>query len=88
MKSDEDVEFSIEFEDTQFLEVYNLFKAYDLYRQLKWMGLTAPDEKYISAKILHDHMGIFKFLIDTDGETILYWAYATGVYAVDRKSVV
>lgn len=80
MKSDEDAEFSIEFEDTQFLEIYNLFKAYDMYRQFKWMGMIAPESKYTQYKILHDHMGIFKFLIDNDGETLLYWAYATGVY--------
>lgn len=80
MKSDEDAEFSIEFEDTQYLEVYNFFKAYDVYRQLKWLGVISPEMHFIENKILHDHMSIYKFLIDTDGETILYYAKATGVY--------
>lgn len=79
-KSDEDLEFSIEFEDTQFLEVYHFFKAYDMYRKMKWLGLVAPRKEYINNKILHDHMSIYKFLVDTDGETILYYAKATGVY--------
>jgi hypothetical protein len=80
MKSDEDVEFSIEFEDTQYLEIYHLFKAYDMYRQMKYLGLAAPKEDYIRFKILHDHMSIYKFIVDTDGETLLYYAKATGVY--------
>lgn len=79
-KSDEDLEFSIEFEDTQFLEVYHFFKAYDVYRQLKWLGMVSPKKEYIDQKILHDHMSIYKFLVDIDGETILYYAKATGVY--------
>jgi len=80
MKSDEDVEFSIEFEDTQYLEIYHLFKVYDTYRQMKYLGLTAPKEDYIRFKILHDHISIYKFIVDTDGETLLYYAKATGVY--------
>lgn len=80
MKSDEDVEFSVEFEDTQFLEVYHFFKAYDVYRQFKYNGLLAPKEVHIRTKNLHDHMSIYKFIVDTDGETILYYAKATGVY--------
>lgn len=88
MKSDEDIEFNIEFEDTQFLEIYHFFKAYDMYRQLKWMGIVQPKEEYRVNKILHDHMSIFKFIVDVDGETILYWAKATGVYpkTISRSS--
>ena len=80
MKSDEDLEFSIEFEDTQFLEVYHFFKAYDKYRQMKYLGMIQPDITTTLNKILHDHMSIYKFIVDTDGETILYFAKATGVY--------
>lgn len=88
MKSDEDFEFNIEFEDTQFLEVYHFFKAYDIYRQMKWLGLLAPDPKYITNKILHDHMSVYKFIVDVDGETLLYWAKAIGVYpkTISRSS--
>lgn len=88
MKSDEDAEFNIEFEDTQFLEVYHFFKAYDMYRQLKWLGLVEPKPQYRLNKILHDHISIYKFIVDTDGETLLYWAKATGVYpkTISRSS--
>lgn len=88
MKSDEDAEFSIEFEDDQYLDIYHYFKAYNRYRDLKWEGLVNPRTEYIENKVLHDHMGIFKFILDTDGETILYWAYATGVYpkSISRSS--
>jgi hypothetical protein len=80
MKSDEDTEFSIEFEDTQFLEVYHLFKVWDTYRQLKYLGVVAPRPEHIQFKRLHDQMSIYKFIVDNDGETILYYAKAIGVY--------
>lgn len=80
LKSDEDVEFTIDFEDTQYLEIYHFFKAYDIYRQLMWLGVVSPTTSHIENKILADHMSIFKFLIDTDGETILHYSKATGVF--------
>ena len=40
--SDEDVDFSIEFEDTNHLDIYHLFKAYDVYRKYKKEGLLGP----------------------------------------------
>ena len=80
MKSDEDVEFSIEFEDTQYLEVYHLFKLWDTYRQMKYLGIVAPKEDYVKFKILHDQISIYKFIVGEDGETLLYYAKATGVY--------
>lgn len=88
MTSDENFEFNIEFEDTQYLEVYHFFKAYDMYRQMKWLGIVAPDIKYVTNKILHDHMSVYKFIVDVDGETLLYWAKATGVYpkTISRSS--
>ena len=88
LKSDEDMEFSIDFEDTQYLEVYHLFKAWDLFRRLKWLGVVFPKKEYIENKILCDHISVFKFLVDVDGETLLYWAKATGVYpkTISRSS--
>lgn len=35
---------------------------------------------YVFCKVLHDHIRIFKFLVDNDGETILYAASAIGCY--------
>lgn len=80
MKSDEDVDFTVEFEDTKHLEVYNFFKAYDYYRQLKWLGVISPRQEDILNKILHDHMAVYKFIVDEDGETLLFWCKWTGVY--------
>jgi len=40
--SDEDVDFSIEFEDTNHLDIYHLFKAYDVYRKYKKEGILGP----------------------------------------------
>ena len=99
MASDEGVDFSIEFEDTRFAEIYHLWKTYDIYRQLKWMGVLGPtvnqgrddlkDAKtayehyntYGYHKILHDHFSVYKFLIESDGMTILHMSKATGVFA-------
>ena len=138
--SDEGVDFSIEFEDTRFCEIYHLWKVYDIYRQLKWKGVLGPTvnlgrydlvssegisgalkdrwknmerifkrafglsydvpgtsgdgegyskyNKYTYYKILYDHFSVFKFLVGSDGETILFMAKATGVYArsISRSS--
>lgn len=35
---------------------------------------------YLFYKVLHDHIRVFKFLIDNDGETVLYAASAIGCY--------
>lgn len=121
--NDEDLDFTIEFEDTRFLEIFHLFKVWDYYRSLRWYGVISPAsflkeygknktqrgfigtaanavardimepdhyssytdvEKdyigYIFHKVLHDHIRIFKFLIDNDGETILYAASAIGCF--------
>nr|DAE82427.1 MAG TPA: hypothetical protein [Caudoviricetes sp.] len=89
--ADENVEFSVEFEDTKFLEVYTLFKIYDEYQKRKWYGVLTPPTlgddpresdqipDYIAYKILHDKMGMFRFLVSEDGMTILHWAQFWGV---------
>lgn len=124
--NDEDLDFNIEFEDTRFLEVFHLFKAWDYYRILKWYGIITPasfiknpnDEggifsgawedikastgifgsgstasvnsfaDYTFHKVLHDHIRIFKFLVDSDGETLLYAASAIGCFpkTIQRSS--
>lgn len=95
MQSDENADFSVEFEDTRFLEIYNYFKAWDYYRQLNWLGLfniysmnENRFQKYIINKILFDHISVFKFLVDNDGETILHFSKYTGVYprTISRSS--
>lgn len=131
--NDEDLDFTIEFEDTRFCEVFHLFKVWDYYRNLRWYGVISPasflkefgsnkkqrqwvdksltenlkegvnsiadaikrdfmdpDQSYdgverdyvgyIFHKVLHDHIRVFKFLVDNDGETILYAASAIGCF--------
>lgn len=89
-KSDEQHQFSLEFTDTKYLEIYMLFKIYDDYEKLKKMGrISLPDVNYIYRKILHDQFSIFKFIVDEDGETLLYWAKTYGTYplSVPRNAI-
>lgn len=79
--ADEQHEFSLEFEDTKYTEVYMWFRLYDEYCKLKDLGMvTPPDTKYILNKILHDQMSVFKFIVGDDGETLIYWAKLWGVF--------
>lgn len=87
--SDQDCSFSLEFEDTKYLEVYMLFKIYDEYSKYKSLGLIDIDPSntddnrwlgYALNKILHDQFSIYKIVTAEDGMTILYWAKYTGVF--------
>lgn len=80
MSSDENLDFTCEFEDTKYLEIYQLFKAWDLYRQGKWWGIFTPNEQYVRDKILYDQIAVYKFTIAEDGETLLHWCKWTGCY--------
>lgn len=77
--SDDTFDFSLEFKDTKFLPIYYFFKAYEDYETKKHHGTIAPWVDYIEKKILHDQYCIYKFLVDEDGETILYYAKYYGV---------
>lgn len=91
--SDEKQEFSLEFEDTKYLEIYNLVKAYEEYERLKHIGMVTPPNidnapmvngkcfsYYIKNKILHDQFSIYKFIVEDDGESIIYYAKLWGVF--------
>ncbi len=91
--SDEKIEFNLEFEDTRYLEIYNLIKAYEEYERLKHLGLVTPPNidnapvvngkcfsYYIKNKILHDQFSVYKFIVEDDGETIMYYAKLWGVF--------
>lgn len=78
--SDVDHEFSLEFGDSKYLEVYMLFKIWDEYCSKKARGgITVPDH-YVLNKILHDQVAVYKIIVDEDGETIIFFAKLTGVY--------
>lgn len=79
-QSDENVDFSLEFEDTKYLEIYTLFKVYDEYEKRKWYGtISPPKNDYILNKISHDKMSLFRFIVGEDGETILHWSQFWGI---------
>lgn len=77
--SDDDLDFSLEFKDTRYLDVYMFFKAYEEYETLKHHGVIAPSKYYITNKIVHDQFSIYKFIVDEDMETILYYGKYYGV---------
>ena len=83
-KADEGHDFTLEFEDTKYLELYHLFKAYEEYERLKRHGLVSPpgDGQYTyyhKNMIIHDQFAGFKFIVDDDMETIIYYAILQGV---------
>lgn len=82
--SDDNFDFSLEFKDTRYLPVYHFFRAYEEYETFKHHGLIRPYDQYIIDKILYDQYSIYKFLVDEDGETIIYYAK---LYGVKSKSL-
>lgn len=79
--SDEEHDFSIEFEDSKYLEVYLWFKTFDMYERKKYLGLVSPpSDAYVTNKILHDQMSIFKFIVGEDGRTIIHYSKLYGCY--------
>ena len=79
--SDENYSFSLEFVDDKSLSTYQFFKAYSEYHIARKSGLvTPPSLDYYKYKRLHNTMGIYKFIVDEDMETLIYWAYLWGVY--------
>lgn len=77
--SDDNPEFSLEFKDGRYLDVYTFFKAYEEYETLKHHGVIYPSKFYTVNKILHDQFAIYKFLVDEDMETIIYYGKMYGV---------
>ena len=78
--SNDNFDFSIEFSDGKYLDTYMYFKAYEEYQILKSHGLVSPKDEYIVNKIIHDAIGIYKFVLDEDFETIVYYGYYWGVF--------
>ena len=80
-ESDENHEFSIEFENTKYLEVYMWFRLFDEYERMKHYGLVDfVDDSYLDSKVIHDQMSMYKFIVGEDGESIVYFAKYFGVY--------
>ena len=80
-ESDENHEFSVEFEDTKYLEVYMWFRLFDEYERMKHYGLVDfIDDNYLNGKIIHDQMAMYKFIVGEDGESIIHYSKFIGVY--------
>lgn len=82
--SDDNFTFSLEFEDTKYLDVYMYFRAYEEYQTLRSQGKIDMTEsptyqQYVTSRILHDQIGIYKFIVGEDMETILHYSYYCGV---------
>lgn len=87
-KSDIGFDFTLSFTDTDSLDIYNMVKAYDEYIRLNKAGLIEYINndyymEYIRARILFDQFSVYKFLVGSDGERILYYAKATGCFFTD-----
>jgi hypothetical protein len=79
LTSDLAYDFSIEFKDTKYLDVYMLFKIYDEYCRHKYMEEIEPvNPDYIMSKIYPEPFSIWKVIVD-DTDRIIYWAKAIGV---------
>ena len=79
--SDEEFDFSLEFEDTKYLEVYSLIKTWDMYYRKRLYGTVTPVRSdYTIWKTLDDQIAIYKFIVDEDGETIIHFSKLYGCY--------
>lgn len=92
-ESDENHEFTLDFQDNKHLDLYMLFKFWDEYNNLKTLGVIEPTEYYRNNRILHDQIGLFKFVVDNNvtkggGHKILHWTQMFGVFpkGVPRES--
>jgi len=80
LKSGVGFDFNLQFNDTAYLEVYNLAKIYDTYVNMCRVGEHTNKKDYITNGIDPIQFSIYKFLVGQDGETIMYYAKITGVY--------
>lgn len=81
LKSNESFDFTVDFEDGRYLDLYMYFKLYDEYMNRKSLGDIAPlKEEYTLYRILSGQTSVYKFVTAEDGETLLYWALLVGVY--------
>ena len=87
--SDNMHDFSLEFRDTKYLDVYMLFKIYDEYMRAKYTCDIYPTKmEYIFNKVYPEAFSIWKLIVDDTGR-IIYWGKAVGVtpMSVPRSAV-
>lgn len=72
-------DFSLEFQDTKYLDTYMFFKIYDEYVRAKYKVEVTPNrDEYIMSKINPELFSIWKIIVD-DTNRIIFWAKAIGV---------
>lgn len=77
--SDCSYEFTLEFHDTRYLDVYMFFKAYDEYFRQKYLKNIVPvNLNYIDNRVDPNSFSIWKLIVD-ETNTIVYWAKAIAV---------
>lgn len=91
--SNKDFNFTLQFNDNKYLDVYTYFKLYDKYEEWKAYGNIDLTENsrylnYIWNKILHNQTAIYKFIVGEDGSEIIYYAKLYGVYPKNVPSSV
>lgn len=75
-------DFSLEFKDTKYLDVYMLFKIYDEYHRHKYEENVKPNRsEYSLYRIVPEAFSVWKVIVDDTGR-IIFWAKATGVTAM------
>ena len=80
--SDLQYDFSLEFKDTKYLDVYMFFKIYDEYFRYKYEENITPNrDLYSEYRILPEAFSVWKVIVDDTGR-IIYWAKAIGVTAM------
>jgi hypothetical protein len=80
-KSDQQFDFSLEFQDNKYLDIYHMFKIYDEYERLKNIGQVVPKAIFRANRIIHDQFTVFKMIVGPDGRELIYYAAAYGVLA-------
>ncbi|MGL5749294.1 MAG: hypothetical protein ACRCXT_02115 [Paraclostridium sp.] len=78
--SSNDFDFSLEFGDTKYGELYMLFRIWDEYINQKQKGNVVIPDSFVLDKILHDQVSVFKIVVDSNHEDILFYSKITGVY--------
>ena len=78
--SQDNYDFSLEFRDTRWLDLYMFFRLYDAYEERKAFGRIKPKPYYTVNRKIHDQMSVYKFIVAEDNRTLLYWAKLYGVY--------
>ena len=71
---------SIKFKETFDLGITNLFQLWVDYQSNVYKGIFLPKEDYIWFKNIDYMCNVYYFLLDQDGETLLFWSKYFGVF--------